>query len=180
MTLKHITFQVKQAKEEGLLEGWANVYTVNGSPFIDRHGDTLVKGSLSNPVHVPVLIGHDPQKPVGRAYLEEREQGGKYGIWAKIKLALDADSTVLYNRAKEAYDLVKHGIMTKMSIGFRPLKQSYEQIKGQTVRVISDVDMLEVSLTTTPSNAESNVVSAKNATIAERPKTSSKHDRSEL
>lgn len=164
MDLKHIKFEVKQAKEEGLLEGWANVYTVDGKPFVDRHGDILVKGSLSHPEHVPVLIGHDANKPVGTAYLEERDQAGKTGIWAKIKLAIDADSPALASRAKEAFDLVKHGIMNKMSIGFRPLKESYEQIKGRVVRVISDIDMLEVSLTPTPASSESSVLMAKDAT----------------
>lgn len=165
--MKLLTMKDMDQKEEGILEGFANVYTMDGEPYIDRTGDTLKPGALEGAAEVPVLVGHDPDKPVGIATLEERSYGNKYGIWATIQLAINAKSPELRNRAQEAFELVKNGIMKKMSIGFRILNYSYQKIKNQSVRVIDKIDLMEVSLTPIPANAESSVLMAKNATIAQ-------------
>lgn len=162
MNRKTFDFEVKQVSE-GKIEGWANVYTVDGKPVVDRHGDIIEKGALVGGQRVPILVNHDINKAVGIGYAYERDFEGKYGIWVALELALDSASTVLRERALEVYEMAKKGILNAFSIGFITKSAEPDTVKGQRVRKITDMDLVECSCVITPANPESLVTAVKSA-----------------
>jgi phage head maturation protease len=62
-------------------------------------------------------------------------------------------------QAKEAYKLLKENVVTGLSIGYRTQESYREQKSG--VRVLTKLDLLEVSLVTFPANEMARVSSVK-------------------
>lgn len=157
MKKKFITFEAKASKKKGVIEGWANVSERNGRPEIDRDGEVVAYGALENePVTVPILLQHDWNLPVGKGTVWSKSADGIKGMWIEMELAVDSDSQTLRERAMEAYELVRHGIVGGFSIGF--LVKEYgqpQEWQGQRYNVISKLELLETSIVTIPSNRAS-------------------------
>jgi HK97 family phage prohead protease len=85
---------------------------------IDRAGDVVsasvwekgLESYLKNPI---ILAYHDYHEPVGRM-LEHRAD--KKGLWIKARIS---------SAAEDVYNLVKDGVMTAFSIGFRIIDAEY-------------------------------------------------------
>lgn len=160
MDKKTFDFEVKQVGE-GKISGWANVYTINNFPVVDRHGDIIQKNALSGGQRVPILVNHDINKAVGVGYAYERDYEGKYGIWIELQLAIDSASEVLKNRSMEVYEMAKKGILSAFSIGFITKEAEPDTVNGRRVRKITSLDLVECSCVITPSNPESLVTAVK-------------------
>lgn len=121
---------------------------------IDRHGDVVDQDSwqlenfMNNPVFLEQHMSYD--FPLGK-FLEldveqdpNREDGAKRLV-GKVQFAVDA-----YERAKIAFDLVKEGFMSAVSVGFIPNEVEYnDEAKAFIMR---DCELLEVSLVSVPAN----------------------------
>lgn len=79
----------------------------------------------------------------------------KAGLWATIKFG----SSEL---AEQYWRLYADGSMTAVSVGFGVLKseQRYDNEAGQTVNVITDAELYEISLVAVPSNRNAGVKSS--------------------
>ncbi len=129
------------------IEGYASVF---GRP--DQGGDVVESGayaaSLGSGRRVKMLWQHDPREPIG-TWDEIREDAT--GLYVKGRL-LDGVA-----RAREARELILAGAIDGLSIGYRTV-QAHRNDKGQ--RLLSEVELWEVSLVTFPMLPEARLASA--------------------
>ena len=138
-------FEVKFVAETGVFEGYASVFGVT-----DSVGDSIAPGAFAeslaaaarNGALPPLLWQHDPKQPIG-AWREMREDA--HGLFVKGELFI-ADIA----RAREAYRLLQENIVTGLSIGYRTLQSHFDD--ASNVRVLTKIELLEVSMVTFPAN----------------------------
>src|SRR4051794_37645833 len=144
-------FETKSGGED---DGWARFSAIASTAERDMAEDRILPGAFDpiNLEYVPLLVGHDVHSAVGR--LEEcRQQGDKLTVRGAIRTTLA--------KGKEAYEQVKHGILTGVSVGFKvlnPDKDIRYDAKGRTI--IRGV-LLEVSLVAIPANRSARITSLK-------------------
>lgn len=144
---------------EGTFEGYASVFNA-----IDQQNDAIAPGAFTaslakwkNEGHLPKLLWqHDPHTPVG---LWDQMEEDEYGLFVRGHLLLNIP------KGREAYILLKEGVVDGLSIGFLPRKSHHE---GRA-RVIDQVDLFEVSLVTFMANPLAYVTSCKERTEKEDP-----------
>ena len=125
-----------------------------GSP--DSVGDIITKGAFNVAVSdLPMLFQHDPADLVG-TWEEVRETDEGLAVKGKLHLAESA-------RARAVRGLVQGKLIEGLSIGFRT-KASARQGSN---RVISALDLFEISLVRNPSHPKARVTSAKQFNSAE-------------
>jgi len=152
-----VKFEVKSVAQNGEFEGYASVFNV-----VDKVSDKIVKGAFVESINnfrehktlPPLLWQHDSTSPIGE-WLEMYED--EHGLFVKGKLFIDEIKT-----AQEAYSLLNKKIVTGLSIGYRA-QDYYKDAKG--IRVLTRVDLQEVSLVTFPANdyARVNVSNSSNS-----------------
>ncbi len=135
--------------EQGVFEGYASVF---GNQ--DYHGDVVEKcafaKSLSNRQQVPILWQHDPANPVGITLAISEDD---YGLRVKGKLVLDSP------RGREAYALLRAGAICGLSIGYDPVRHSYDPVSS--TRRLQEIKLWELSLVTFPANPAARVEEVK-------------------
>ena len=129
---------VKQRK----IKGYANKAT------IDRGGDLVLPTAfeksmeqfMKNPL---VFYNHDWNTPIGTI----TDWKIKDGLFVEVNLATgDEDADKAWNRAKK-------GLLRSFSIGFISKEADWDSERD--IRIIKELELLEVSLVTIPMNAES-------------------------
>ena len=135
-----------------------DVGTLTGTawPFgsADNVGDIITKGAFHLAVeNLPMLFNHDPSDLVG-TWNEANETPDGF----IVKGALHMDQP----RARALHGLIKGGLVSGLSIGFKT-KVSTKQGRN---RVISALDLFEVSLVRNPSHPRARVTSTKSANTA--------------
>lgn len=121
------------------IEGYASTTDV------DRHGDVVpssvwekgIQNYLKNPV---VLAFHDHSQPIGR--VTEHKSDSK-GLWIKAKIS----------SAAKQYQLIKDGILSAFSIGFRVMDAEYNS--AAEVFLIKELELVEISVVSVPANQNS-------------------------
>ena len=156
MTHKHFEagFELKFLAETGVFEGYASVFNV-----VDQVNDKIAPGAFRESLAVchkagrlpPLLWQHEALEPIG-AWREMYEDN--HGLYIKGDLFIN-DIPL----AKEAYKLLKENVVTGLSIGYRAQESHFEQKSG--VRVLTKLDLLEVSLVTFPANDQARVIGVK-------------------
>jgi HK97 family phage major capsid protein len=97
-----------------------------------------------------LLWQHDQTRPIGIWHDIYEDD---YGLFVKGQLLLDLQ------QAKEAYALLKAGVIDGLSIGFRPVK-TRKSAPNQD-RYIDEVDLQEISLVTFAANKKAKVTAVK-------------------
>lgn len=118
------------------IEGYASTNDV------DRSGDVVsasvweegIQDYLKNPV---ILAYHDHDEPAGR--MVEHKIDDK-GLWIKARISA----------AAEIFSLVKDGVLTAFSIGFRIVDAEYNA--AAEVFIIKKVKLMEISVVSVPCN----------------------------
>ena len=149
---------IKEVGENGTFSGYASVFGVK-----DAYSEIVAPGAFkkslaqhrSEGTFPAMLYQHDPSRPIG-VYSEMRED--EKGLFVRGKLALDTPD------GKTAHALLKMGALNGLSIGFMPVKSTYDEEKRE--RTLTEIDLWEVSLVTFPANGKARVESVK-ANIAE-------------
>ncbi len=109
---------------------------------VDQGGDVIRKGAFARaeaagPAGVPLLWQHDPARPIGRI---ETLAEDRRGLRVIARLTPDA------RHAGEAAALLRDGAVGGLSFGYR--------VRGRRARpggrVLTDLDLVEVSLVTLP------------------------------
>lgn len=144
-------FELKFLAETGLFEGYASVFHVT-----DSVNDKIVPGAFRESLEafkkegrLPALLWqHDTAEPIG-AIREMYEDS--HGLFIKGELFITDLA-----RAKEAHALLKAHVVNGLSIGYRA-RESHKDAKTG-VRVLTAVDLLEISLVTFPANPHARVV----------------------
>lgn len=118
------------------IEGYAS--TID----IDRQGDVVpasvweagIKNYLKNPI---ILAQHDYDDPVGRMV---QHRVDSTGLWVKARISA----------AAEIFNLVKDGVVTAFSVGFRVMDAEYNA--ATELFVIKQLELVEISIVSVPAN----------------------------
>lgn len=121
------------------IEGYASTNDV------DRHGDVVpssvwekgIQNYLKNPV---ILAYHDHSQPIGRMV---EYKGDDKGLWIKARVS----------SAAKQFSLIKDGILSAFSIGFRVLDAEYNS--AAEVFLIKELELVEISVVSVPANQNS-------------------------
>ena len=153
MEHKSVTAQMelKSLDEKGTFEGYASVYGIE-----DYDGDVIQKGAFLDAVKnagegkMPKMLWqHNPTIIVGK-FTELREDAN--GLFVKGQLIQEVE------KGKEAYTLMKAGVLDGMSVGFNISQASNRKGGG---RDITKADLWEISIVTWGANPEALVSSVK-------------------
>lgn len=143
-------FEVKSLAADGTFEGYASVFGVVDSQR-DRVHAGAFKGSLrGRDKPVQLLWQHQWDKPIGviTALFEDAR-----GLYLKGKLLMEVA------QAREAYALMKAGVVRGLSIGYS-VKRSRRNVDS-CVRELLDLNLWEISLVTQPANEAAQVTVVK-------------------
>jgi uncharacterized protein len=142
-------------------------YVIEGiasSPAVDRVGDIVEPLGAKFQLPLSLLWQHQHNKPVGEVTFAKATKAG-IPFRATIRKPADFTSTVLRERALEAWESVKSGLVKAVSIGFRVL--DYEVMKEGGWR-IKEWEWLELSLVTVPAQQEATISVVKSIDTALR------------
>lgn len=145
--------ELKATGDTGTFEGYGSVFNIT-----DRGGDIVVPGAFADTLaaakaagRLPAMLWqHNPREPIG-VYTGMEEDS--IGLKVKGTLALKTQ------RGAEAYELMKMGALTGLSIGYRVRDDSWDRVTG--VRTIKKADLVEISPVTFPMNDASRVSAVK-------------------
>ncbi|MBD8620111.1 HK97 family phage prohead protease [Sphingomonas sp. CFBP 13728] len=155
MTIFHAHLSIASIEETGVVSGigatWAvnrNGFTTDPGAFAKSLAEHRARGSMP-----AMLLHHDHKRPIGRwTHMEPRAEG----LYVAGKLARDTQD------GGEAYNLLKAGALSGLSIGLNPgpnLKYVDERGEGGTrFRRYTQADLTEVSLVTVPADPDSLVL----------------------
>lgn len=155
MTTKTIDFacDLKVNGDAGTFEGYGSIFNIT-----DKGGDIVVPGAFTETLtaqkaanRLPAMLWqHRQAEPIG-VYTSMEEDS--VGLKVSGKLALKTA------RGAEAYELMKMGAISGLSIGYRVRDDSWDRVTG--VRTIKKADLYELSLVTFPMNDASRVAAVK-------------------
>ena len=144
--LLHLTGALVTKSELPTAEGTVDSITIEGyasTNDIDRHGDVVpaavwekgMQNYLKNPV---ILAYHKHDEPIGRMVehrIDER------GLWIKARVSAAAE---------DVFNLVKDGVLTAFSIGFRIVDAEYNS--AAEVFMVKELELHEISVVSVPAN----------------------------
>jgi HK97 family phage prohead protease/HK97 family phage major capsid protein len=120
-----------------MIEGYASTIDT------DRQGDivpsTVWKSGVQNYLKNPVILAyHDHSEPIGR--MVDHRIDGK-GLWIKARISAAAG---------EVFNLIKDGVLTAFSIGFRIADAEYNA--ATELFVVKELELHEISVVSVPAN----------------------------
>lgn len=149
--LKHLDmpFKVKAVQDDGTFTGYGSVFNV-----LDAYKEIVQPGAFAESLknrHPSMLWQHRSGEPIG-IYTGVKEDN--VGLHVEGTLALKT------TRGAEAYELLKMGAVSGLSIGFNVREESYDRVTG--ISTLKKLDLWEVSLVTFPANDAARVTDVKN------------------
>jgi uncharacterized protein len=147
-----VSLSLKALDSAGRFAGYASVFDVT-----DSQKDVVVRGAFRATLagrvpDIKLLWQHAQHEPIG---VFERMFEDTHGLYVEGRLLLEVQ------RAKEAYALLKAGVVSGLSIGYSPIRYGFDEEKG--VRILHEVELWEVSLVTFPANSAAGVTVVKHA-----------------
>lgn len=139
-TLSLESIEVKFDDEKrGVFSGYASKFG-----GVDSYGDTIVPGAYKKTLK-------KRERPV---QLRWNHYGDVIGKWTRIEedengLYVEGELTPGHSKASDVYALLKHGAVTGLSIGYRPV-----QIRelGDGKRELKEIDLIEISVVESPAD----------------------------
>lgn len=144
------TFEIKSISADGTFEGYASVFGVIDSQRDRVHAGAFKASIKGRDKPVQLLWQHQWDKPIGviTALFEDAR-----GLYLKVKLLLDVV------QAREAYALLKSGVVRGLSIGYSVKRSRRNPESG--VRELMELNLYEISLVTQPANEAAQVMVVK-------------------
>jgi HK97 family phage major capsid protein/HK97 family phage prohead protease len=138
---------------KGLNEGERTIMGIATTPSIDHVGDIVESLGAKFKLPVPLLLGHRHDQVVGSVtYATPNDKG----IPFQARIAKIDEPGRLKDRCDEAWQSVKAGLIKGVSIGFTPIKDKYEMIKGGGIR-FKEWTWHELSLVVVPAQSEATI-----------------------
>lgn len=136
--------------ETGVFTGYASTY---GN--IDYAGDVIMDGAYADQLDksLPIIWNHDQDDPANIIGKTTRLESDAHGLL--VEAALDLDNPT----AKQAYNLLKKGMVSQLSVGIIP--DDTQPADGGT-RLIKHAQLLEISVTPSACNPQANITTVKN------------------
>ena len=155
MTTKTLDFQceLKASGDTGTFEGYGSIFNIT-----DKGGDIVVHGAFAETLAAQKAAGSLP------AMLWQHRQAEPIGVYTSMEedavgLKVKGQLALKTARGAEAYELMKMGALSGMSIGYRSRDDSYDRVTG--VRSLKKLDLVELSLVTFHMNDASRVSAVK-------------------
>ena len=130
--------EIKSAEADGSFSGYAAVF---GN--IDLGYDVIEAGAFKSAKtttdgKLRIAIDHNLKQLAGKASFRQDDRG----LWVEGQLSLGV------SYVKDAYQLMRDGVLDGLSVGFDILKDGsdYEERSGKFVRVIKSAELWEFSL----------------------------------
>jgi len=151
MSKLEVPFELKAVDDAGNFEGYAAVFN-----NVDLGDDVILPGAFTKVKttrsgKLKLALYHDLTRLVGLADFTQDD----HGLLVKGKV----NQAVSY--AKDAYELMKAGILDSMSIGFNTIKADFEERAGRTIRVIKEAELWEASFVPFGMNPAAQVLTVK-------------------
>jgi HK97 family phage major capsid protein len=108
---------------------------------------------FKNPM--PLLHNHRSDQPVGTVTFDKPT---KAGITFRAQLPKITEPGPLKDRVDTAWGEIRAGLIRGVSIGFRPLEDGIEQIKGTGGIRYTNTECLELSLVAVPAQADASIL----------------------
>ena len=153
MTVTNRAYSVLEIKS--VSEDRRIIRGVATTPATDRVGDIVEPLGVSFKNPMPLLWQHKHDKPVGFVKFDKPT---KDGITFEAELPTITEEGTLRDRIEEAWQSVKAGLVSAVSIGFRAIEYAFMDDGG--IR-FSKSEVFELSLVTIPANADA-VITSKN------------------
>lgn len=161
----------KAEGDPGSLEGYASVWDV-----LDLQGDIVERGAFTRTIEANVKAGKVKLMMLHYAYgggvpeligsvVEAKEDD--IGLWIRAEF-----SSV--QPAQDTRTKILEGHIKGLSIGYRPVKWQEEERDGKIVRRLTEIELGEVTVTSTPVNEEAVITSAKSGDVTTAPQVSGK------
>lgn len=153
--VRSFALEVK-ANADGTIEGYGSMFGVR-----DNYDDVITAGAFA------VSLADHKASSTMPAMLWQHEADEPIGVWTemvedakglRVKGQLCMDTT----KGKEAHALLKMGAINGLSIGFMSVPGT-SKYNDEGVRVLTQIDLWEVSLVTFPANEQARVTNVKAA-----------------
>jgi HK97 family phage major capsid protein/HK97 family phage prohead protease len=131
------------------------------TPEPDRVGDIIEPLGVSFKNPLPLLLFHDAKKPVGTTTFKKAT---KDGIEFTATLPIIDEPGILKDRIDEAWQSIKAGLVSGVSVGFRAIEEAFNKETGGFRFIKTEV--MELSLVTVPANASATIHSIKAIDLA--------------
>jgi len=138
---------------KGLNDGARTIAGTATTPSVDLVGDIVESIGAKYTLPVPLLLHHRHDQPVGEVTFM---QPTAKGIPFQARIAKIDEPGKLKDRVDEAWQSVKAGLIKGVSIGFTPIKDKYEMIKGGGIRFL-EWNLHELSLVVVPANQDATI-----------------------
>ena len=139
------------------LSGWAT------TPELDRQGDQIDQFGCTFKNPLPLLWMHQADQPVGTVALGK---ANSTGIPFSATIAKIDEPGTLKDRCDLAWQSVHARLVSAVSVGFRPLDNAVEPIKGGGLKFLK-TEIMELSLVSIPANQSCTITNVKSAAMAE-------------
>lgn len=139
-------------EQQGIIEAYVSIF---GN--VDSYGDIVVKGAFADslakyfPRYPKGVWAHDWTQPIAKT-LEAKED--ERGLYIKAQLLLDIQ------KAKEAYVLIKEGVVTDFSFGYEV--EDFQMDFEQGIRYLKKLTIYEWSPVLVGANSSATLVGVKN------------------
>ena len=141
---------------------------IASTPELDRQGHIVDPASMRFRNPVPLLFHHDQTQPIGTATLTATRDG----ILFEASLPIIDEPGPLKSRVDDAWQCIKAGVITGVSVGLLPVKNGYELLQSGARKVMNS-EICELSLVTIPANANATIRLVKS--LAAPPRQEQKH-----
>ena len=134
----------------GFFSGYASVFG-----GVDSYGDTVMPGAYKSTIEMrkrPVQMRWNHFGEVIGKWLEIRETDK--GLWVEGEL------TPGHSKAEDVYASLKHGAVTGLSIGYRPIKAYPNETGGMDLH---EIDLVEISIVESPADLAAEIGDVKSA-----------------
>ena len=155
LTLRSTPLELKrQTIDTGTFSGFASIF---GN--VDAFGEIVIKGAFAKSIAdwqalglmPPLLFLHDPAEPIGKLTSMAENNVG---------LHITGELNRKTSRGKDAYEHIKAGDVSGLSIGFRISKDGRKS-NGDGTYSLTKIDLMEVSVVTFPANNLSRINAVK-------------------
>lgn len=150
-TLSLDAIEVKfDTARQGFFSGYASKFG-----GIDSYGDTILPGAYKKTLKKrsrPIQLRWNHWGPIiGKWLTAEEDEHGLY---------VEGELTPGHSVAEDTYALLKHGAITGMSIGYRPV-QVNDHGNGQ--RDLKEIELIEISIVESPADLAAQIGDVKSA-----------------
>lgn len=141
---------LKFAEEGRKFSGYASVFG-----GVDSYGDTIMPGAYKQTIA-------NRERPIQMRF---NHLPGVIGKWTRIEedekgLFVEGELTPGHSKAEDAYALLKHGAISGLSIGYRPVKAVENQHGGVDLH---EIDLVEISVVESPADMAAQISDVKSA-----------------